>query len=270
MSQAKIVISEIFENVQYEIYPNGGSAQVMAETPDHKVGTSYSPLDLFPDSPSARIGMQNELNNLLSYIKPNGFYNDLIHDAQYSLKGFQSTLEKLKLLSIYNSKNVKIVYLHFTEGDIFGKTETVGDVYISNLKHADTLGRYYSKLTGKKYVGYITIKRDLKHLKAGHRHLKAKNLRILSDQVENKKLFDLPDTIKTPFEKMHLWAWLTTNKYDGSQNTVEILRKYLRSLGFNRGLHKLGKENIQSLRTALSFYYDVNFKYKDHPLKAVK
>ena len=263
MSQAKIVISEIFENVQYQIFNNGGSAQVMNDTPDHRIGTSYSPLDLFPDSPSARVGMQNELNNLLPYTKDDSLYPALIRDAQYSLTGFQANIEKLRLLAVYRP-SVFIVRLCFEDN------KSVEDVYISEFKDADILGKYYSKLIGKKYLGRISTFYNLDHLKTGYRHLKAKNLNILSSVALNKTLFNgIPDTIKTPFAESHFWSWLLETGYNGKQDSILTLRKYLRSLGFNRGLHFLDGEK-QFLRSALHYYYDVNFKYKDHPLKVVK
>lgn len=253
---SKVITSEFFENLQYTIYSNGGHASLLNDTNVLGKDRAYSAMELFPDNPVARVGMMFELRDNLVYLEKGSYYNALIEDAKYNLNSFNNSIETLRHLATYDPDNVKIFTFEFIGFDC------LENVFTKSLKDAKTLANIYAKLKGVELLNVLESKNNLDHLKQHFRRVQRDNRTILSKAVskENKTLFKLPEPfgVDIPFKDLHIWSYLESIGFDGTQSNLDVIHDYLRSLGFNQGLHYL--ENVKCLRYALNYYYEASCK----------
>ncbi len=260
--QSRIVNSEFFHNVQFEIYPNGSSAQIMNETEKFNSGSAYSPLELFGDNEHAKVLLMHEQSTLRGY----DFYKALINDSVYSNASFKANIHKINCLAQCLPNDFKNIHLNFID---MNKLPLSVNVSVKNLYHAAKLGKAYAKLNNLEYVGYTKIETGDHILKRVARDLRLKHLSLLTKDVIKKEYFTLPDSGKgdQPFESLHYWQWLKDSDYNGTQDIILTKINYLVSLGFNKGLHKLDDDEISILKYTQDHYYYKNFvknKNKDN------
>lgn len=97
--QAKMITSELFENLQYRVYPNGYSRELLTETPDLDIDRAYSPVELFGDNKLAIIGTMYE-GSRLNDKACDSLYHAYLGDC-YNLDGLKTNIENLNYLAFY-------------------------------------------------------------------------------------------------------------------------------------------------------------------------
>lgn len=256
-AKATIHFSKYFSNLQYEMFYNGGSRTVMNnnEVLGLVVDRAYSPVELFKDSPLAVVGTMFEMSLLMNKGDQDAYYKAIIRDAQYNMECWEHAIECLKYLSYYRQDNIVSFYLEFDKS-----ADTIKGIRVSSRADAITLLNMYKKL---KHIdnGRVCLDYTLEQNKSITNFMRGKVRRLdhfLSKGVLNKEVFTLPCNPhnESPLEEMDYYNWLDKNVKDLQHNSIETRREYLKSIGFNAGLHKLSKLSISALKWCLIKHFD--------------
>ncbi len=244
--------SKLIHNLQYDMMHNGYSYQVQNSSEAFEVGRHYSPLDLAQGNDIALQAIMFE-GTVLYRQDENLYYNGLISDAQYSLKGFEQTILKLNNLAYWRegTKQFKLCVLK----------EKTFVVFLSSYDDAVTLSKalckFYNKTLDDVMISCWGAFEDV--LKPHWiKQQKREAAKVLLKGILEKEVFNIPDTGKnsTPFKDLEFFKWLEKTHQDKSKhNTIESIEEYLKSLGFNKALHKLNEGDYSLMKYCLHFHF---------------
>lgn len=268
---ATIVTSTVFENLQYSVFSNGYSREVMAETNELITDRAYSPVDLFPlvvagdgkeltnmqvtanhHAQLARVGTMYEGAKFLEDAKNPDPYSralvlDLFHTS--SLETVKSAAASLRLLALWKAEEGAPL----TRYTLILNDETITEVCCTP-KH---LEKWILPNLKRNFKGeWFTIRQGLQLNTAYQTDLIRYARNILSKTAKNRQNFTLPDDNgdQLPVVGLEYYKWMTDNKIT-DHNNIGTRKAYIKSLGYNQGLHYLTEQQISRLKMTLDFHF---------------